>query len=134
MNNLVKPVPPTLEARRVEMDSTWSVPPTLQSYDPTWANQQSLRPSQYIVVDTPPLPQTMSGPFELMARSMQNIFQMQMAMLRQLDVRLNRLEQTRPPQFNTGEFYAQTWWALWGILMLILGAALVMVLTLILRG
>lgn len=133
MNNLVQ-VPPTLEARRVEMDATWNLHDPLQPYDPYWANQQAMPQPQYIVVDTPQPSETGLAPFALMARSMQNIFQAQMAMLRQFDARLNRLEQARSQPFNSGQFYAQTWWALWGILMLILGSALVMVMVLILRS
>jgi hypothetical protein len=132
MNNLVKRTSQQLEPRQVELEPIWDQDP-LQPYDPYW-NQRSYTPSQYIMVDTPP-PQADLSPMNMMARSLQNVFQMQMTMLRELDTRMNRLEQARPQSTpNAGQFYAQTWWALWGILMLILGSALVVVILLILRG
>jgi|GEM_PF-6988553 hypothetical protein len=132
MNPLANSDSQNSDPRHMELDTAWQVPNSFQTYDPYWSNQPP--PQSYIVVNTPPPPQATLTPFAIMARSMQNMFQMQMNMLRDLETRMTRVEQTRPPQANMGQFYAQTWWALWGILMLILGAALVMVLILILRG
>lgn len=136
MNKLVKPAPQDLEQRRVEMETGWNLPEALQNYDPYAGNQMYVPPQQYIVVNTPqPEQQSALSPMNFMARSMQNMIQMQMTMMREIDQRLNRLEQARPQaQPNPERFYTQTWWALWGILMLILGSALVLVLVMILRG
>ena len=140
MNNLVKQVPQNLARQYVETDAGWVTPDAVQPYDPYSANQPYGQPPQYILIDPNQLPpRTALTPMETLGRSMQNMFQMQMRMLNDLDARMNRLEQPRvqqqrQPQGNPGEFYTQTWWALWGILMLILGSALVVVLMLILRS
>jgi len=74
-------------------------------------------------------------------QSVQQTQTQQMYFLRNLDARLARLEETSrmmlptPPQAqvnNAGAFERTTWWAIWGLLMLVLGGALAVVLLLIL--
>lgn len=133
MNNSIKRVPQALDTRYVEMDHSWNANQPVQPYDPYWANYQQANPPEYLLVDTrAPQPNALT-PMGMLAHSLQNVFQMQMTMLRDLDARMNRVEQTRTTAPSPERFYAQTWWALWGILMLILGSALVVVLLLIFK-
>ncbi len=64
-------------------------------------------------------------------QTLQNLTQRQLALLRDFDLRLMRLEEANRLRASTPSFERATWWALWGILMLILGAALVVILFLI---
>jgi hypothetical protein len=63
--------------------------------------------------------------------SLQHITQRQLTILRNLDYRLTRLEAVNRARDTTPGVERATWWALWGLLMLILGAALVVILILI---
>ncbi|MCC7164799.1 MAG: hypothetical protein IT331_20045 [Anaerolineae bacterium] len=67
-------------------------------------------------------------------RSMQQTQNQQMFWLRDVDTRINRIEvNTRPPvAVATPSFERATWWAIWGLLMLVLGGALTVVIMLIL--
>ncbi len=69
-----------------------------------------------------------------MLQSVQSSQNQQMVLLRDFDRRINRLEAgARPrPQNSTPSFERATWWAIWGLLMLILGGALTVVIVLIL--
>ncbi len=71
-----------------------------------------------------------------MLQSMQRAQMQQMYLLRDLDTRLARLENpTRGANANTTpSFERATWWAIWGLLMLILGGALTVVIMLILMN
>ena len=131
MNHLTKPNPQSPDVRRAETDLAWNQAEPMQPYDPYWNGQT--QPPQYILVDPPNAPAAQNS-IQLMTRSMQNMLQMQMQMMREFEARLARVEQNRQTQKQNGNIYAQTWWALWGILMLILVSALVMVLLMILRG
>lgn len=124
----------SLEPRRVQVQRMRNEPATREQYDTYWVNAPTVEPP-YIVVEPGVPPQQELTQFGMFTRSLENMFQMQMTMLREMDRRMNRLEQPQPtPRPARGEqFYAQTWWALWGILMLILGAALVVVVVLILQ-
>jgi|GEM_PF-1950216 hypothetical protein len=74
-------------------------------------------------------------------QSVQQTQVQQMYLLRNLDARLARIEEaprqsvTMAPQaiaYTPGAFERATWWAIWGLLMLVLGGALAVVLLLIL--
>lgn len=67
------------------------------------------------------------------SQTLRTLAQRQMQMLREFDLRLANLEgaNRRTPD---GAFERNTWWALWGILMLILGATLVVIMLLIFNG
>jgi hypothetical protein len=69
-----------------------------------------------------------------MMRSMQQTQNQQIILMRDLDVRLARLEGTAVgrAQVAPATFERVTWWAIWGLLMLILGGALTIVIVLIL--
>jgi hypothetical protein len=69
-----------------------------------------------------------------MMRSMQNSQNQQIYLMRDLDVRLARLEGTAQATIavQPATFERITWWAIWGLLMLILGGALTIVIMLIL--
>lgn len=72
-------------------------------------------------------------------QTMQQTQLQQMYVLRSMDVRLTRLEQTaqyaRAAQaqaaHSSESFERTTWWALWGLLMLVLGGALAIITVLI---
>ncbi len=65
-------------------------------------------------------------------RTFSNISHRQFSILRDFDARLARLEDANRVRQTPPSFERATWWALWGILMLILGAALVVIIILIL--
>jgi hypothetical protein len=67
-----------------------------------------------------------------MLQSMQNAQHQQIYALRDLDNRLARLEDNRQPQTIVTSTDRATWWALWGLLMLVLGAALAVIILMIL--
>lgn len=74
-----------------------------------------------------------------MLQTVQQTQTQQMYLMRQLDTRLTHLEQmarTRSAQAqqagSTLSFERATWWAIWGLLMLVLGGALAVVLILLL--
>lgn len=70
-----------------------------------------------------------------MLRSLQQNQNQQTLWLRDFDARINRIEiSTRPPAaaVTTPAFERATWWAIWGLLMLVLGGALTIVIMLIL--
>lgn len=69
-----------------------------------------------------------------MLQSVQQTQMQQIYMLREFDSRISRLEQAaRPnPAPQTPTYERATWWALWGLLMLVLGGALTVVIVLIL--
>ncbi len=68
------------------------------------------------------------------SRTLRRVTERQMQILRNLDLRLANLESADERAAENPSFERATWWALWGILMLILGAALVVILLLILTG
>lgn len=69
-----------------------------------------------------------------MLQSVQQAQTQQTQLLRDFDARLARLENSAHPQAPapTPSFERATWWAIWGLLMLILGGALTVVILLIL--
>lgn len=69
-----------------------------------------------------------------MLQSVQQAQTQQTHILRDFDARLARLESNPHPQAPapTPSFERATWWAIWGLLMLILGGALAVVILLIL--
>lgn len=71
-----------------------------------------------------------------MLQSVQQTQMQQIYMLRDFDSRISRLEQAnRPnPVPQTPSYERATWWALWGLLMLVLGGALTVVIVLILMN
>lgn len=68
-----------------------------------------------------------------MIQSIQQTQARQMYFLRDFDTRLARLEANAhpPAQAPTPTYERTTWWAIWGLLMLILGGALTVVIVLI---
>ncbi len=67
-------------------------------------------------------------------QSLRGVMQRQMQILREMDLRLSNLEDVNREKSSSVSFERATWWALWGILMLILGAALVVILLLIVNA
>ncbi len=65
-------------------------------------------------------------------QTLRTITQRQMQILRDFELRLASVEDAT--RAREGTFERATWWALWGVLMLILGAALVVILLLIFTG
>ncbi len=102
---------------------------SLQVYDSHSAPQA---PS-YVVTDRP-LSSTDSGLLALgaWARTVQDLMQQQMALFHQFDSRLSRIEQATQKTARGRTLEQQTWWALWSITMLLLGAALTVVIFVIL--
>lgn len=92
-----------------------------------------------ITVSSPAAPSADMMLIGSMLRSMQHTQMQQTYMLRDMDSRLSRLEDAPrytqqpmvvpPPSFERG-----TWWALWGLLMLVLGGALAVVMILLLMN
>ncbi len=78
-----------------------------------------------------PMPVSETAALNSWLRSFQNVMQRQFVVLRDVDTRLTRLEVTNRIRETTPSFERSTWWALWGILMLLLGAALTVILVLI---
>ncbi|MBI4670421.1 MAG: hypothetical protein HY741_01965 [Chloroflexi bacterium] len=125
-------------------EAPWTAPPAVST--PTDAENYS----QLLPLTPNPLAPTngqapATAPETVMLNSLiQSVLQtqtQQMYLLRNLDARLARLEETprlavhTQPQtqaFNAGSFERATWWAIWGLLMLVLGGALAVVLLLIL--
>ncbi len=102
---------------------------SLQVYDPRSAPQDS----DYVVTDRSP-----SGnnnallALGVWARSLQDLMQQQMALFREFESRLSRVEQANRQTPGRSTFEERTWWALWSITMLLLGAALTVVIFVIL--
>lgn len=70
-----------------------------------------------------------------MLQSMQQTQMQQMYLMRDFDSRIGRLEQAARPNPPAGaSFERMTWWAIWGLLMLILGGTLTVVIILILMN
>lgn len=66
-----------------------------------------------------------------MLQSMQSVQQQQLLVLRDMDVRVAKLETGVNNQPQPASFERGTWWALWGLLMLIMGSALAIITILI---
>lgn len=74
-------------------------------------------------------------------QAVQQTQQQQMYLLREMDARLARLEEnarvvryddaTRPVIASAMSFERSSWWAIWGLLMLIMGAALAVIIILL---
>ncbi len=116
-----------------------------QSWTPQGSSQIVSAPSTdaqlYPLSPNPVVVQSSQSPnmSELMVlgslmRSMQQTQNQQIYLMRDLDVRLARLEGTAVAraQATPATFERVTWWAIWGLLMLILGGALTIVIVLIL--
>lgn len=108
----------------------WTVTPTPSSAQmvaaarpiPVVAAQPASSPSEMMVLAS-------------MLQSVQQNQTRQLYLLRDFDMRLSRVEvsvQQPPAPAPTPTFERTTWWAIWGLLMLILGGALAVVLVLIL--
>lgn len=73
-----------------------------------------------------------------MIQSVQQTQMQQVYLLREFDARVARLEQAVSPYTSptnaTASFERATWWAIWGLLMLILGGTLTIVIVLILMN
>ena len=67
-------------------------------------------------------------------RGLENMTQSQLALLREFDFRLSDSEERNRRASNLASFERTWFWALWGILMLILGSVLVVLLVLILMS
>ncbi len=65
------------------------------------------------------------------SRTLRRVTDRQLQILRDLDMRVSNLEAQDEAAAQTPSFERATWWALWGLLMLILGAALVVIILLI---
>ena len=65
-------------------------------------------------------------------QALRSVTNRQLQMFREIELRLSSLEDAN--RAREGSFERATWWALWGIVMLILGAALVVILLLIFTG
>ena len=78
-----------------------------------------------------PMPVSETAALNSWLRTFQNVMQRQFTILHDLDTRLTRLEVSNHVRETTPSFERTTWWALWGILMLLLGAALTVILVLI---
>ncbi len=68
------------------------------------------------------------------SRTLRRVTDRQLQILRNMDMRISNLEAADDQGVADASFERATWWALWGILMIILGAALVVILFLILTG
>lgn len=95
----------------------------VERYDP----YGTPRVSQY--ADPTPLPDMTTG--NGFMHALQVLFVQQALLLREFDLRLKHLEAAQQPVPQNQSFYRATWWMLWGILMLIVGAALTVILFLI---
>src|SRR5438477_3813715 len=102
--------------------------------DGTWTPA----PPSTQIVATPPNTQLVAAPTAAtssdmmvlgsMIQSMQQTQMQQMYLMRDFDARIGRLEQAARPQATpTPSFERVTWWAIWGLLMLILGGTLTVV-------
>lgn len=119
-----------------EADPTsWTPTPPLVSQAVSTRGDAQIYPLSPNPVVTAPQP----GMSEMMVlgsmlRSLQQNQNQQMLWIRDFDARINRIEvNTRPPAaVVTPSFERATWWALWGLLMLVLGGALTIVIMLIL--
>ncbi len=100
----------------------------VKPYDADWVVPTAL--------DTPPVTIYTPGPAELSdqgiwARALQSILLQQSMLLRSFDLRLRHLETKNRETDRNAYFEHMTWWMLWGMLMLITGAALTVILVLI---
>ena len=110
-------------------DGTWTPAPTTQivAAQPTGqlvaTPSNSANSSEMLVLGS-------------MLQSMQQTQMQQMYLMRDFDTRLGRLEQTARPNAPAASpsFERVTWWAIWGLLMLILGGTLTVVIILILMN
>jgi hypothetical protein len=100
----------------------------VQRVDPYWLPTTSADPSPVSTRSAASAEATALG---ALAHVLQNMMLQQTLMLRTFDLRLHRLETTRDRAPQAGSFERATWWMLWGILMLIVGAALTVILFLI---
>jgi hypothetical protein len=106
--------------------------------NPATYNQMIAAPpnAQLVPAPAPVLAANTSEVYVLgsMLQSVQQLQRQQLDALRDFDYRIGRLERAaRPaPQPVTPSFERATWWAIWGLLMLILGGALAVVIVLIL--
>lgn len=91
------------------------------------------RADYYVAEPAVPAPAEMAE-MHSWIRALQNVTQRQLQLLREFDFRLGSLEEHNRIQSNNASFERATWWALWGILMLLLGSALAVVLLLILTA
>lgn len=96
-------------------------------------------PARSVQLVPPPSPVVMTAPatseFMVLGSILQSFQQAQTQqsyLLRDMNARLARLENGRSNVNSTPSFERGTWWAIWGLLMLILGGALVVVIVLIL--
>ncbi len=89
-----------------------------------------------VVVNTTNPPSSEMLVLGSMLQTMQRAQTQQMYILREMDSRLARLEHDArsAPRAQGAAFERATWWAIWGLLMLILGGALVVVIMLILMN
>lgn len=117
----------------------WTAPPA-QSPTITTHRSAQLVPMQAPapLAVNPPVASNVSEMFMLgsMLQSVQQAQTQQTYLLREFDARLSRLENNARPQpafvAATPSFERATWWALWGLLMLVLGSALAVIIILIL--
>jgi hypothetical protein len=102
----------------------------VETYDPTADTR---------VTYSYPGPTTVTSPVETTvvhdwARNLRAATQRQFEMLREFDLRIGHLEDVTARSANSTSFERGTWWALWGVLMLLLGSALIVILLLIFTG
>jgi hypothetical protein len=123
-------------------DGTWATAPTSSAPLTSTPSGQLMPLTPNPLMQVNPQSQSASPETLMIASFLQTVQQtqtQQMFLLRSLDARLARLE-TRPVALeatnvrpiSSASFERATWWALWGMLMVILGGALAIVLFLIL--
>jgi hypothetical protein len=115
-----------------EMDTDaapWTAAPTTAQIVPV--RQAPLAPAP-LMVNTPATSEMMM--LGSILQSVQQSQTQQMYWMREMDARLARLEHSARANAAApvASFERGTWWAIWGLLMLILGSALVVVIVLIL--
>jgi hypothetical protein len=95
-------------------------------YDPGSALPERYRTSQPAVSEPDGLTEIVRR-----VRAQESWARTQSGVLREIDYRLGRVEEASQAWAATRSIEQTTWWALWGILMMMLGSALTVVLALI---
>ncbi len=98
---------------------------------PGYGDDRTLQTVEYVQPETIVTRRDEIAEVNSWIRALQNTAARQLSLLREMDIRIGNLEQRDRMASSYTSFEKATWWALWGILMLILGAALVVVLLII---
>lgn len=132
----VNPAPETVyEPAQVKQRVTYTYPSASQPiqetqvYDPDTGAQQ--------VTYSYPVPTTATQ-VDLVepqwSRTLRRVTERQLQALRSLDMRISNLETLNERDEASYSFERSTWWALWGLLMLLLGGALIVILFLVISA